>query len=170
MTLQRYIAGRVVRVFLIAFIAVLLLITLVDFMELLRRSGDREGLFLTIISMAFLHAPSVSMKALPFVMLLSAMWAYMMLARSSELVAAFASGLSFWGMAKPGVLAAASIGVVGIAVYAPLSAVALNVYDRVSAKLLFTRIRRTLMAPNSAMRLSISSMRAMCSSSALIHR
>jgi len=134
MTLQLYIAGRVLRIFLIAFVAVLLLITLVDFMELLRRSGDREGLFFTIISMAFLHAPSVSMKALPFVMLLSAMWAYMMLARSSELVAAFASGLSFWGMARPGILAAALLGLVAICVYAPLSAVALSIYERLDAK------------------------------------
>jgi len=134
MTLQRYIAGRVVRIFLTAFLAVLLLITLVDFMELLRRSGDREGLFFVIVSMAFLHAPSVSMQALPFVMLLSAMWAYMVLARSSELVAAFASGLSFWGMARPGVFAAAMIGLTGICVYAPLSSTALSVYDQMDAK------------------------------------
>ena len=134
MTLQKYIAGRVTRIFLTAFVAVLLLITLVDFMELLRRSGDREGIFFTIVSMAFLHAPSVSMKALPFVMLLSAMWAYMMLARSSELVAASASGLSFWGMVRPGIFAAAAIGLTGICVYAPLSAAALNLYERLDAK------------------------------------
>ncbi len=134
MTLERYIAGRITRIFLIAFVAVLLLITLVDFMELLRRSGDREGLFFAIVTMAFLHAPSVSMKAVPFVMLLSSMWAYMMLARSSELVAAFASGLSFWGMARPGIFAAALIGVIGIGAYAPLSAVALSIYERMEAE------------------------------------
>ncbi len=134
MTIQRYIAGRVVRIFLTAFLAVLLLITIVDFMELLRRSGDREGLFFTIVSMAFLHAPSVSLQALPFVMLLSAMWAYMVLARSSELVAAFASGLSFWGMARPGIFAAALIGLTGICVYAPLSATALSVYEQMDAE------------------------------------
>lgn len=134
MTLQRYIAGKITRIFLTAFIAVLLLITLVDFMELLRRSGDREGLFFAIISMAFLHAPSVSMKALPFVMLLSAMWAYMILSRSSELVAAFASGLSFWGMARPGILTSGAIGLIAICVYAPLSAAALNVYERMDAE------------------------------------
>jgi len=134
MTLQKYIAGRVTRIFLTAFVAVLLLISLVDFMELLRRSGEREGLFFTLISMAFLHAPSVSMKALPFVMLLSAMWAYMVLARSSELVAASASGLSFWGMVRPGIIAAAMIGLTAICIYAPLSAAALNVYERLDAK------------------------------------
>ena len=130
MTLPHYIAGRVTRVFLPAFLAVLLLIALVDFMELLRRADGREGLFFTMITMAFLHAPSVSMKALPFVMLLSAMWAYMVLARSSELVAAFASGLSFWGMVRPGIVAAAIIGGIGICVYAPLASAALNLYEQ----------------------------------------
>ncbi len=134
MTLQRYIAGRVVRIFLTAFVAVLLLITIVDFMELLRRSGDREGIFVAIVSMAFLHAPSISMQALPFVMLLSAMWAYMVLARSSELVAGFASGLSFWGMARPGIVTAALIGLTAICVYAPLSAAALSIYEQMEAK------------------------------------
>ena len=134
MTIQRYIAGRVARIFLTAFLAVLLLITIVDFMELLRRSGGREGLFFIMTTMAFLHAPSVSLQALPFVMLLSAMWAYMVLARSSELVAAFASGLSFWGMARPGIFSAALIGLTGICVYAPLSAAALSIYERMDAE------------------------------------
>lgn len=134
MTLPRYIFGRVVRVFLTAFVAVLLLIAMVDMIELLRRSDGREGLFGPMLAMAFLHAPSVSMKAVPFVMLLSAMWAYMQLARSSELVAAWAAGTSFWGMARPGIIAAALIGVIGITVYAPLSSAALSVYEQLDGK------------------------------------
>ena len=88
MMLFRYIFGRVMFVFLMGFAAVLLLIVMMDTVELLRRAGGREGVALQLVQMALLHAPSISMKALPFVMLLSGMWAYMQLARSSELVAA----------------------------------------------------------------------------------
>lgn len=130
MTLQRYIAGRLIRIFLIGFVAVLLLITMVDMIELLRRGDGEDSLFGPMLIMAFLHAPSVSMEALPFVMLLSAMWAYMQLARSSEMVSAAAAGMSFWGIARPGIVASALIGVIGVLVYAPLSAAALNIHDR----------------------------------------
>ena len=102
MTLQRYIGGRVLRIFLTAFVAVLILISLVDMVELLRRSDGREDLFGPIAIMAFLNAPNISMEALPFIMLLSAMWAYMQLARSSELVSAAAAGdvLLGFGLAR----------------------------------------------------------------------
>lgn len=134
MTIFRYIFGRVVSIFLMAFVAVLLLIALVDMIELLRRGDGREGLFGPMLIMAILHAPSVSMKALPFVMLLSAMWAYMQLARSSELVAGWAAGLSFWGMARPGILAAFVLGVIAIGVYAPLSSAALSIYEQMDGR------------------------------------
>ena len=131
-TLSRYIGGRVVSTFLIAFASVLLLIALVDLIELLRRDGGEAG-FWTRAMMAGLHAPSISLKALPFVMLLAAMWSYIQLARSSELVAAWAAGRSFWGMARPGIAAAAMIGIVAVTIYGPLATAALAVHDRMKA-------------------------------------
>ncbi len=136
MMLFRYIFGRVMFVFLMGFAAVLLLIVMMDTVELLRRAGGREGVALQLVQMALLHAPSISMKALPFVMLLSGMWAYMQLARSSELVAARAAGHTYWGAARAGMAAAFIIGLFATAVYAPLSAAALDVYDRMEAKIL----------------------------------
>ena len=135
MILFRYILSRVVTVFLLAFVAVLALIALMDAIELLRKSGGRDGVMGSIIAMALLHAPSVAMKALPFVMLLSGMWAYILLARSSEFVAARSAGHSFWSQAWAGMVAAFLIGVVAVGLYAPLSAAALNAYERMEAEI-----------------------------------
>lgn len=134
MILFRYIFGRVVFVFLFAFAAVLLLIMMMDTIELLRRAGSQEGLAGIVVAMAVLHAPSISIKAVPFIMLLSAMWAYMQLARSSELVAARAAGHTYWAAARAGMVAAFVIGVLATTVYGPLSAVALNAYERLEAR------------------------------------
>jgi len=136
MTLFRYIFGRVLFIFLFAFATILVLIMMMDTVELLRRGGGREGITGILITMAALHAPSISMKTVPFVMLLSGMWAYMQLARSSELVAARAAGHTYWAAARAGMAAAIMIGLFATTVYGPLSATALNAYERLEAKYL----------------------------------
>jgi lipopolysaccharide export system permease protein len=64
------------------------------------------------------------------------MWAYMQLARSSELVAARAAGHTYWAAARAGMLAAAVIGIFATTVYGPLASAALNAYDRLEARYL----------------------------------
>jgi len=134
MILFRYIFGRVLYVFLFTFATVLFLIILMDLVELLRRGSGLEGITGVLIAMAVLHAPSISMKTVPFVMLLSGMWAYMQLARSSELVAARAAGHTYWAAARAGMMAAGFIGLVGMMAYGPLAAVSLNAYERLEAR------------------------------------
>lgn len=138
MILSKYIFGRVLRVFVFAFIGVLVLVMLMDAIELLRKFGGRDDSLTTIFRLAALHAPSVAVKALPFVMLLSAMWAFITLARSSEMVAASAAGQSFWGQARAGMMAAAVIGVASVALYTPIAATALSAYERMESRLLGT--------------------------------
>lgn len=134
MILFRYIFGRVMSVFLFAFVTVLFLIMLMDLVELLRRGSGQEGITGVLVAMAMLHAPSISMKTVPFVMLLSGMWAYMQLARSSELVAARAAGHTYWGAARAGMAAAATIGLVITMVYGPLASASLNAYERLEGR------------------------------------
>ncbi len=136
MILFRYIFGRVIFVFLFAFAAILFLIMLMDTVELLRRASGIDGVTGVVVAMAALHAPSISLKAVPFVMLLSGMWAYMQLARSSELVAARAAGHTYWSAARAGMAAAIVIGLVATMVYGPLASAALNTYDRLEARYL----------------------------------
>ncbi len=134
MTLFRYIFGRVLFVFLFTFVTILILIIMMDTVELLRRGTGREGIVGVLVTMAALHAPSISMKTIPFVMLLSGMWAYMQLARSSELVAARAAGHTYWAAARAGMAAAIAIGLFATTVYGPLSAIALNAYERLESQ------------------------------------
>ena len=136
MILFRYIFSRVLVIFLFAFTAILFLIMMMDTVELLRRAGTGEGLGGVVVAMAALHAPSISMKAVPFIMLLSGMWAYMQLARSSELVAARAAGHTYWAAARAGMVAAFVIGLFATMVYGPLAATAFNAYERMEAQYL----------------------------------
>jgi len=131
--LFRYIFRRVLSVFAFTFVTILVIVAMMNFVELLRRGGD-DGITEVLIAMAILNAPSISMKTVPFVMLLSGMWAYMQLARSSELVAARAAGHTYWSAARAGMVAAFVIGLFATMVYGPLASGALNVYDRLEAR------------------------------------
>jgi lipopolysaccharide export system permease protein len=73
------------------------LVSLFDFLELLRRSASRpDATFNLIVEMALLRTPWVVMTILPFAILLGGIWAFWRLTRSSELVVARAAGLSAW--------------------------------------------------------------------------
>jgi len=133
--LFRYIFRRVLSVFAFTFVTILVIVAMMNFVELLRRGGD-DGITGVLIAMAILNAPSISMKTVPFVMLLAGMWAYMQLARSSELIAARAVGHTYWGAARAGMAAAAVIGLFATMAYGPLASAALNAYDRMEAKYL----------------------------------
>ena len=135
MTLFTYIAQRFFWSTVFAFSIVLFLATLFDAIELARRGGDEAGGFGVMLGLAALRAPSISIKAAPFVMLLAAMWTFARLARSSELVVTRAAGVSGWGVMAPAVLAAAALGVFATTVYNPIAAAMLDRFERTEARL-----------------------------------
>ena len=135
MTLFIYIAQRFFWATVFAFAIVLFLATLFDAIELARRGGDEVGGFGLMLSLAAMRAPSISIKAAPFVMLLAAMWTFARLARSSELVVTRAAGVSGWGVTAPAVLSAAALGVFATTIYNPIAAAMLDRYERTEAKL-----------------------------------
>jgi lipopolysaccharide export system permease protein len=121
-TLGLYIARRFLTVAGAAFLAVLALVVLVDLVELMNRNSDGSASFPELVGMALLHAPSVTLVAAPFTVLLAAMACFAWLARSSELVVTRAAGVSVWGLLAPAVAAAMLLGVVAFAIYNPLAA------------------------------------------------
>ena len=135
MILFLYIFRRVMRIFVFAFIGVIFLIALMNAIELLSSGNGVTVTLGQILTMALLQAPSVSMKALPFVMLLSGMWAFITLARSSEFVAARSAGHTYVAQAFAGMMAAFVVGVFAICIYGPLSAAALNGFERLEASI-----------------------------------
>ncbi len=136
MTLWLYIARRFLGALVSVFLGVVALALLFDSLELLRRAGGQGDIgFASVLSLAALRAPSFSMTAAPFAVLLAAMWTYARLARSSELVVARAAGVSAWGAVGPAVAAAAMVGVFSTSVYSPISAAMLDRFDRLEAQI-----------------------------------
>src|SRR5690242_14181230 len=122
-TLSLYIA-RVFVLSVAGMIAALTgLISLFDFIELLRRSATRpDATFCLVAEMAALRLPWVSMQILPFAVLLGGILAFWKLTRSSELIVARASGVSAWQFLAAPLLCAVAIGAFGTAAVSPLSA------------------------------------------------
>lgn len=122
-TLGRYIGARFLRWILGVFLVGTAIILLLDFFELVRRAGDREGFsvgraFLT----SLMRTPALTEQFLPFAALFGSIFAFIGLARRSELVVIRAAGVSVWQFAAPAIIVAIGLGIGEATVYNPLSA------------------------------------------------
>lgn len=124
LTLARYLGVSFGRTILAVFVSILVLIYLIDFVELLRRSGDAQNATApTMAYLSLLRVPSIAEQILPFAVLFGAMFAFLNLTRKLELVVARAAGVSVWQFLLPPLLVAFALGVFTTAVYNPVSAV-----------------------------------------------
>jgi len=127
MFLSRILTIYISRQFMISVFAMLGgltgLVSLFDFLELLRRAASRpDATFALIVKMALLRMPWAVLEILPFAILLGGIWAFWRLSRSSELVVARAAGLSAWQFLGGPVICAFVFGVVSIGAISPISA------------------------------------------------
>lgn len=127
MFLSRILAFYISRLFLLSVTAMLAaltgLVSLFDFLELLRRSATRpDATFGLVVEMALLRLPWAVLEILPFAILLGGIWAFWRLARSSELVVARAAGLSAWQFLLGPIICAFAIGIFGDLGVSPVSA------------------------------------------------
>ena len=121
-TLGRYLASRFASAVLGVFAAVLALIFTLDFVDTLRRAGEARGASGGLIAwLAVLHTPIVAEQALPFVVLIGAMAAFLNLSRRLELAVARAAGVSVWQFLAPALAVSLALGVVEVAAFNPLS-------------------------------------------------
>ena len=91
--LGRYLALRFARAVLGVFAGVLALIFTLDFVDTLRRAGETKSATGGVIAwLALLHTPIVAEQALPFVVLIGAMAAFLNLSRRLELVGSARGG------------------------------------------------------------------------------
>lgn len=136
-TLSIYLGRQFLNGVGIVFGGCIALIFLVDVVELLRRAASRDALPLeTILGMALLKLPNVAENALPFAFLFGAIWTFVRLTRSNELVVARASGVSAWEFMMPAVGLAFLIGVFMVTVYNPLSAALVGRYEQLEDRYL----------------------------------
>jgi len=122
-TLGFYFARRFLSAVAMIFFSCVALIMLVDFLEMARRTADRDAVSTSLVAMLTLYrAPAFTEQLLPFAVLFGAIATFVTLSRKLELVVARAVGLSVWQFTFPPILVAFLIGVFATTVFNPISA------------------------------------------------
>ena len=135
-TLGRYLSARFLRTIVVVFLTISGMIYVVDFVELLRRAGNIQGVSAGEIAyLSFLRVPSVSEQIMPFCVLFGTMAAFVNLTRKLELLVARAVGVSVWGFLVPPLAIAAAAGIGSVVLFNPVSAVMKHRADMIETRL-----------------------------------
>lgn len=137
-TLGFYLGKKFLQTVLLTLLGLFGLVFLIDLVELLRRAASREtGIpFTSLIEMALLKSPQMSVMLLPYAVLIGMMLTLAKLTRTSELIVTRAAGISVWQFLAPGLGLMIALGAFFLAVISPLSATMLARYERLEARLL----------------------------------
>jgi lipopolysaccharide export system permease protein len=135
-TLGRYFAGRFVVSAVGVFASIFLLLVLVDYIEMVRKtSGLVSASAITVAQTSLFRVPQLLEKMMPFCILIGAMTCYLALSRRLELVVARAAGVSAWQFIAPALASAVVLGVLATAAYNPMSANLRELSKRMEAEL-----------------------------------
>ncbi len=135
-TLARYFGLRFLGAVLLVFAGIFVLVALLDYIELMRRSADlKQASAILVAKTSFYRVPQVTERILPFCVLIGAMFCYLNLSRRLELVVARAAGMSAWQFITPALLIAFVLGIFATAVYNPISAILQERSKRFEAEL-----------------------------------
>ncbi len=119
---SRYLFGIFIKSILAVFAIASFLIYVLDIIELTRISNDASARALMgAAELSLLRTPMVAEQVLPFACLFGALFAFLSLARSRELVIARAAGMSVWRFLRPPMAAAFVLGAAATLVFNPLS-------------------------------------------------
>ncbi len=126
MTLAVTLSIYIARAFVVSVLAMLAalsgLVSLFDFIELLRRSTTHpDATFAVVAGIEALRLPYLALQILPFATLLGGMFCFWRLTRSSELIVARAAGVSAWEFLTAPVACALLMGVFATTAVTPLS-------------------------------------------------
>jgi lipopolysaccharide export system permease protein len=122
-TLGRYFAGRFVVSALGVFISIFVLLVLVDYIEMVRKtSGLASASPIMVAETSLFRVPQLLEKMMPFCVLIGAMTCYLALSRRLELVVARAAGVSAWQFIAPALASAIILGILATVAYNPMSA------------------------------------------------
>ena len=122
-TIGRYFAGRFLVAAIGVFASIFMLLVLVDYIEMVRRtSGLASASAIMVAQTSLYRVPQLLEKMMPFCILIGAMTCYLALSRRLELVVARAAGVSAWQFISPALASALVLGVLATIGYNPLSA------------------------------------------------
>src|SRR5579862_2387569 len=123
-TLSRYFGMRFLSSVVGAFVGVVILAGMIDYVELMRRGADWPNATpWALAKISMFRVPQLTERIMPFSVLVGAMSCYLTLSRRLELVVARAAGISAWQFVAPAVIAAFLFGTVATTVYNPIAAV-----------------------------------------------
>ncbi|WGR92388.1 LptF/LptG family permease [Bradyrhizobium sp. ISRA435] len=135
-TLGRYFAGRFVISAVGVFASIFVLLVLVDYIEMVRKtSGLVDVSAITVAETSLFRVPQLLEKLMPFCVLIGAMTCYLALSRRLELVVARAAGVSAWQFISPALASAILLGIVATTAYNPISANLRELSKRMEAEL-----------------------------------
>ena len=135
-TLGRYFAGRFLVAAVGVFASIFVLLVLVDYIEMVRKtSGLVSASAITVAETSLFRVPQLLEKMMPFCVLIGAMTCYLALSRRLELVVARAAGVSAWQFIAPALASAILLGIVATTAYNPMSANLRELSKRMEAEL-----------------------------------
>ena len=135
-TLGRYFAGRFVVSALGVFASIFILLVLVDYIEMVRKtSGLASVSAITVAETSLFRVPQLLEKMMPFCILIGAMTCYLALSQRLELVVARAAGISAWQFIAPALASSIVLGIAATTAYNPISANLRELSKRMEAEL-----------------------------------
>lgn len=143
-TFSWYLGRQYLLWFACTLLLLIAIISLFDFVELLRRTSRSEATLGVVATMSLLKLPHMAEKATPFAALFGAMYAFWRLNRYNEVVVARSAGVSVWQFLFPVLLVAVGIGAFKIMLFNPVATAALLRYEQLEAK--FIRGKSSLVA------------------------
>jgi lipopolysaccharide export system permease protein len=136
-TLSIYIGWQFITSFFAFLAGIAGLILLFDTIELLRRSAGNESIgFGTVFGLALLKLPHTAQATLPFVIMLSMMFALFKLSRSRELLVIRSAGVSAWQFLAPPLILALALGWINLMLVDPFAANLYESYQRLEDELI----------------------------------
>ena len=94
-TLARYFGMRFLGAVIAIFLGLVVLVAMVDFIEMMRRTSDMKDVSAILVAKVSLYrVPHLTERVLPFTVMTAAMFCYLNLSRRLELVIARAAGAS----------------------------------------------------------------------------
>jgi lipopolysaccharide export system permease protein len=138
-TFSRYLAGRFLVWCISVFVAMEVIVFLLDYLELIRRGASRPGVtLLSLLEMAALKQPYMAQQIMPFAILFGTMLLFWRMTRSNELVIARSAGISAWQFLTPAVVVSFLVGVFAITIFNPIASVTQARYEALEAHVLQT--------------------------------
>jgi lipopolysaccharide export system permease protein len=135
-TLGRYFAGRFVVSAIGVFASIFVLLVLVDYIEMVRKtSGLVSASAVMVAETSLFRVPQLLEKMMPFCVLIGTMTCYLALSRRLELVVARAAGVSAWQFIAPALISAILLGILATIAYNPISANLRELSKRMEAEL-----------------------------------